>query len=61
MTRKFQTLIPLCICLIASFFSLIMIITGAVGEMETWRLIFSSVGFIGILFLTIWFGKRILN
>ncbi|WP_331967559.1 hypothetical protein [Ohtaekwangia sp.] len=59
MKRKITILIPLGICLIASAISWVLIVTGITGEKETWRVIFSSAGLLGILFLTLWLGKRI--
>ena len=59
MTQKFKALTLLITCLVASLFVWLLTLTGVIGKQETWRIIFSSLGLAGILYLTIWFGKNL--
>lgn len=59
MTQKFKALTLLITCLVASLFVWLLTLTGVIGKQETWRIIFSSLGLAGILYLTIWFAKKL--
>jgi hypothetical protein len=61
MKQKTKALIPLFICLTASLFIWLFTLTGVIGEKESWRIIFSTLGLAGILLLTIWFTKKIIQ
>jgi phosphoglycerol transferase MdoB-like AlkP superfamily enzyme len=61
MKQKSKALVLLYICLVASLLVWLFTLTGVIGEKETWRIIFSSLGLAGILFLTIWLSKKLLK
>jgi hypothetical protein len=61
MKEKIKPLIPLFICLTASLFIWLFTLTGVIGEKESWRIIFSTLGLAGILLLTIWLTKKLYN
>ncbi len=59
MTKKIKAITLLATCLVASLFVWIFTLKGMIGEKETWRIVFSSLGLAGILFLTIWFSRKL--